>query len=151
MGLSRSERAIGWGVLGVLAFVIYSKVRAVTNLIFSPGTVTGIDLVGGVPFIYFTVFAQNTASTGIQVDSFAGNIWANNQLVGNVSSFQPIYIAPNSQTQIPVTAQLGLFNIVNDIISSFNTGNVQQQIEVRGYVNGTGFQVPVNIKLTVGN
>lgn len=136
--------------LGVLGFVIWSKFRAISNLVFSPGSVTGIDIQGTVPFVYFTVFVQNTAGTGVTIDSFAGNIWANGQLIGNVSNFSPVYLAPNSQTSVPITAQLGFLGIVNEIIAAFQNRNTSQQIEVKGYANGVGFQVPVNIKLLVG-
>lgn len=136
--------------VGLLGFVMWSKYRAISNLVFSPGSITGMDLIGGVPFIYFTVFVQNTASTGVQVDSFAGNIWANGQLIGNVSNFQPIYIPPNSQTIVPVTAQLGLFGIVNTIVDAFQNGNIKQSINVTGYANGVNIQVPINIKMIVG-
>ncbi len=110
-----------------------------------------MDMQGTVPYIYFTVFVQNTAGTGVTVDSFAGNIWANNQLIGNVSSFQPVYLAPNSQTVVPITAQLGLVGLVTDVIQAFTSGNSSQQIIVKGYANGLGFQVPINIPLIVGN
>lgn len=148
---NKDKKIVLWGLLGVAAFVIWSKVRAIANLIFSPGSITGVDIVGTVPFIYFTVYVQNTASTGVTVDSFAGNIWANGQLIGNISNFSPVYLAPNQQTSVPITAQLGFLGIVNEIISAFTTNSSRQQIEVKGYANGAGFQVPLNIKLLVGN
>lgn len=140
-----------WGTIGLGAYIIWSKVRAIGNLIFTPGSVTGANMQGGVPFIYFYVYAQNTASTGVTVDSFAGNIFANGQLIGNVSDFQPVYIAPNSQTVVPVVAQLGLFAIVNDLLASIQAGSFKQNFEVHGYANGVGVQVPINMKFTVGN
>jgi LEA14-like dessication related protein len=148
--IKRGDRILLWAAAAVGAFVVWSKVRAISNLIFSPGSVTGLEMQGTVPFIYFTVYVQNTAGTGVTVDSFAGNIFANGQLVGNISNFTPVHISANSQTVVPLTAQLGLIGIVNTIIQAFTGSTISQEINVVGYANGVGFQVPINIKLMVG-
>lgn len=148
--IKRGDVILLWSALALGAFVIWSKVRAISNLIFSPGSVTGLEMRGTVPFIYFTVYVQNTAGTSVTVDSFAGNIFANNQLVGNISSFTPVRISANSQTSVPLTAQLGLIGIVDTIIQAFAGRSISQEINVVGFANGVGFQVPINIKLMVG-
>lgn len=139
---------VGLALLGV--YVLYSKLRAATNLVFAPGNVTGISIQGATPYIYFTVAIQNTSDTSLTIQSFAGNVSMDGQLIGNVSSFIPVVIAGNSQTMVPVTAQLQGLQIVNQLITAWSTNTIQKKVTIDGKVNGIGFQVPVNLDFVVG-
>ncbi len=148
--MSKSAYIIGGGVLGYLGWFLWRKYNAIKNLIFAFGNVSSLDLVGTTPVLTFTIIAQNTSTTDIQVNSFAGNLYANNLLVGNVSNFTPVIIAANSNTAIPVQAQLGLIGIVNDIITAFQTKNAVQNLHIDGAINVLGQQVPIKMDFAVG-
>jgi hypothetical protein len=139
-------------LVGLGLFVAYQvyRLKAVGNLLFFPGSVTSLGVNGATPEITMSLIAQNTSSVPIEVDSLAGNIYANNTLIGNISSFVPMVIPGNSQTAILVTAQLQTLGIVTDIINAFQNKTFSQNILVKGFANVQGVQVPLDIPMTMG-
>ena len=149
-GLSRDELYIALGFGGLLVFALFSKIRAIANLVFLPGNISNIGFYGANPTMTFTVFAQNTAGTAVTVNSFAGNIYCNGTLIGNISSFNQITLPANSQTPVPLNAQLMGISVVSDLISAYSSGSTAQNVEIKGYANGVGFQVPIDLSFSVG-
>ncbi len=150
MKISKQNKWIFGGLAAIAAYVLYRKFWAASNLVFAPGEVTGISIQGTNPIINFNVAVQNTSDTSLQLQSFAGNIFMDNQLIGNVSAFQPVLIAANSQTQFPVTGVLQGLQVINQLITAWNTNSIQKKVIIDGSINGIGFQVPVKLDFIVG-
>jgi hypothetical protein len=148
---NRTEKTIIYGGLGIIGLSLFLKARALGNMVFSPGNITSMSFQNGLPVASFTVLAQNTSSSSLTLSSFAGNVFANDILIGNVYNFSPVFIAGNSQTPINVDVQLKALGIVNDLIRAFQYNNFAQDLTVSGFANVSGLQLPVNLDFKVGN
>lgn len=150
MFLSRSDTYLLLAAAAGVGYWFYSKARALGNLVFSPGTVLGMQFINGMPVITLSIIVQNTSGASLFLQSFAGNVYSNDTLIGNVYNFVPVSIPGNSQISMPVQVQLQPLGVANDIINAFSTGNFTQQIDIRGGANVNGFQLPVIINFAVG-
>ena len=146
----KTGTALALGAAAFILFFVAPTALAAGTLVFYPGAVTGISMVGSVPILTFTIQVQNTSSTAITINSFAGNISCNNQLIGNVYNFTPTTIPARSSVSLPVTAQLAVTSIVNDIIAAFQASNTTQVLTLAGTVNASGLNVPVSLTFNVG-
>lgn len=146
-----NQKILLYGGIAAVAFVLFSKARALANLVFSPGTVNNMGFINGTPVADFTILVQNTSSAGLTVNSFAGNVFSNNTLVGNVFNFSPVDIPPNSQVPVNVSIQFKALGIVNDIIRSFQYNNFGQVVSIDGFANVSGLQLPIHLQFAVGN
>lgn len=141
---------LGVGLLAILGFSLWRKKSALQNVIFSPGSVVGISMSGINPVLQLSLIAQNTSDQNLLMQSLAGNVNANGTLIGNISSFSTQSIPANSQTSILVNIKLYSLGIVNDLISVFQNKNAVSDINVNGYANVGFFQVPINMKFSLG-
>jgi LEA14-like dessication related protein len=96
------------------------------------------------------LIVQNTNSSQLYVQSFAGNLFSNSYLIGNVSSFQQIMIPGNSQRIFIVNVKLQPLGVVNDIINAFQTGSFTQFLKLDASANVDGVQLPVQLEFKVG-
>ncbi len=150
-----TKLAIG-GAAGLVGYWLFNRYEALKSLVFSPGIVTGFDMLSGngagglMPVVYFTVIVQNTSGSDLLVNSFAGNLYSNDTLVGNVSNFTQVPIRANAATQIPVAGELRLLGIVDNLIQAFQTKNLTQKMQLVGSININGIPVPVTLDYTVG-
>jgi len=148
--LKKNEKILLYGGLAAFGILLFSKVRALGNLVINPGNVVSMGFANAVPVAEFTIVVQNTSSASITINSFAGNVFSNQTLIGNVYNFQPVYIPGNSQTPISVYVEFKALGIVNDLIRSFQYNNFSQQLQVSGFANVLGIQLPVNLNFSVG-
>jgi LEA14-like dessication related protein len=140
-------------LIGGLAFLflfVAPTAIAAGTLVFYPGAVSAFNFVSGVPIIQFTLQVQNTSSTPLVINSFAGNISCNNQLIGNVYNFTPVTIPAMGTVSVPVTAQLAATSVVNDIIAAFQAANTTQVLTLAGTANVGGLNIPVSLTFNVG-
>jgi hypothetical protein len=144
----------GQGVLlaagGLLLYSLLRKGAGVGTLNFFADKVRSIDFDGLTPVMVIGLGVQNTSNQSYTLRSFAGNLWANGNYIGNLSSFSSVTIPPNSQRVVFITARLALIGIVNDVINAFQNKNFSQLVEVKAMANVDSLQVPVNIKYQVG-
>lgn len=144
------------GAAGLVGYWLFNRYQALKSLVFSPGIITGFEMLSGngagglLPVVYFTVIVQNTSGSDLLVNSFAGNLYSNNTLVGNVSNFGQVRISANAATQIPVAGELRLLGIVDNLIQAFQTKNLTQNLQLVGSININGVPVPVTLDYTVG-
>ena len=96
-----------------------------------------------------TVWVQNTSSSDILLNSFAGNLLSNGTMIGNVSNFSGVGIPGNSNVQVPLTVELFPVGLVSDLINSFNSGSGVQNLELDAMVNANGYQLPVTLKYKI--
>lgn len=136
-------------MLAGAAWFVMRKSSAAGNLIWSPGQISDISSVGTNPTMQISVIAQNTSNTELLLNSFAGNLYANGTLIGNVSNFLPTVIAGNTQTPVPLTLTLLPLGLVNDLINAFINKTAIQNLDLEGMANVNSFQVPVPLKFTL--
>lgn len=148
--LKANEKFILFGGLAIAAVVLFAKTRALANLVFSPGSISNMGFSNSVPVADVTIIAQNTSTASLTINSFAGNVYSNNTLVGNIFNFTPVTIPGNAATPINISIQFQALGIVTDLVKAFSTNNFQQIITVQGYANVSGLQLPVNLNFSVG-
>jgi len=141
---------IAFSAAGLIAYSLLRKSAALGTLNFFPAGVRDLSFDGVTPVITIGLAAQNTSNQNFTMNSIAGNVFANNYFVGNVSSFEPLTIPANKQTIIPIKIRLSLIGIVNDIIRAFQTNNISQVLELESFANVDNLQVPINLKYKVG-
>lgn len=136
------------GLVG--GYFLYRKYNAAGNLTFVPGTITEVGTVDGEPYADFTIIAQNTSNTDLQLNSLAANVYANGSLIGNVQNFSGVVVPGNSSTPIPMTMTMFALGIVNDIFRAFQNQTTAQVVEIDGTANVNSFQVPVKLNYSFG-
>lgn len=134
---------------GILGLYFWKQKEAAGNLIFFPGTITGMAFEDATPVAFLTLQIQNTSNVDIQINSMAGNVFANGVRVGNVSNFDPVMIGRNSQGYLPIKVQFDLIGIVQDIIRAWQGGVFRQTISIEGFVNAGSVQVPISLVFKV--
>ena len=145
--------ALSTGLLvggAILAYNAFTKAGALQSLNFYPKSITDIRFQGVTPVMRLGLAIQNTTNQRLIVRSLAGNLYSNTYLIGNISTFSPLAINPNSETVLQITVRLSLLGIVQDIIDAFNGNGLQQKIVFDARANIDRYQVPINIKYTVG-
>ena len=104
--MNKTDRLIIYAGAAGLAYWFYSKGRALSNLVFTPGPVSGIQMVNGGPVLSLNISVQNTSSASLQINSLAANVISNGSLVGNVYNFLPTTVPANAQIFMPVLIRL---------------------------------------------
>lgn len=93
---------------------------------------------------------QNTSNQSFTVYSLAGEVFANDYLIGNIGNFSAQTIKPNSQAVMSITCRLSLIGIVTDIITAINNKTFNQVIELDMVANVDNLQVPIDVKYKFG-
>lgn len=143
-------QTFAYAAAGLIAYNLFTKGRALATLNFYPANVTGVRFDGLTPVLTLGLAVQNTSGQQMILRSFAGNVFANGYLIGNVSSYIPTTIQANGQSIIYVTARLSILGLVNDIIEAIQTKSFKQSFDLSAFANVNNFQVPVKIKYSVG-
>lgn len=147
MNVLQTSLLVGGALVAVNAF---QKASAAGTLNFYPDSIKNIAFDGITPVATLGIMVQNPTGQRYQVKSLVANLTANGFNIGNVSSFTPTYIAPNSQSVYLVNVRLSLLGIVTDIINAFNGGGVRHVITFKGFANVDNFVVPINMQYVVG-
>jgi LEA14-like dessication related protein len=132
-------------ILAVIGYSLYAKTTHAANLVFYPSSITGLAFEGSSPVIYADLLIQNASDSSFTLSSLAGNLYTDDTLVGNVSSFQPLQIPANSQVTYPLTFRLSLIGLTNDIISAIQSGVYPKKIHLDAKANGDGVQLPIDV------
>lgn len=147
---SQTGKLVALAAGGLLVYSLLRKGTGISTLNFFPEKVRSIDFDGLTPVMTIGLGVQNTSNQGFALKSLAGNLYANNYYIGNVSSFSLKTIPPNSQTIIYITARLQLIGIVNDIMNAFENQNFSQDIQIKAMANIDTLQVPINLNYKIG-
>jgi LEA14-like dessication related protein len=129
---------------------VWNTQHAAGALLYRPGNVTNMAFTGINTVATMQLIVQNPSNVTFTINSVAANAFADNTLIGNVSSFTPTVIPGNSQQAVPLTIELFSIGIVDQIINSFQNGFQQKQIHLQGTVNANGYQQPLDLQYTVG-
>lgn len=135
---------------GIIVYSLLRKSAGLGSLNFFPGGVVGITWENSSPVLTIKLVAQNTSNQAFTLKSLAGSVFANEYLVGNVSSFTLVTLQPNAETILYIKIRLALLGIVNDIIRAVTTGSIRQELEFESMANIDNLQIPIEFKFTVG-
>ncbi len=135
---------------GLLAYNAMAKGTALKTMNFYPKSVDSIRFDGVTPVIRLGLAVQNTSGQQLIVRSIAGNLWANDYLIGNLSNYTPLVIRPNSESILFLTIRLSILGVVQDIINAFTNRGTTQVINLQARANVDNYQIPIDIKYKVG-
>jgi len=147
MNVLQSSLLIGGAIVEVNAF---QKASAAGTLNFYPDSIKNIGFDGITPVATLGIMVQNPTGQRYQVRSLVAKLIANGFEIGNVSSFTPTYIAPNSQSVYLVNVRLSVLGVVTDIINAFNGGGFRHEVQFKGWANVDNFVIPLNMTYVVG-
>lgn len=139
---------VGLGL--VLLYSLFRKGSGLQSLQFYPAAVQKITLEGMTPVLTIGLGVQNTSNQDFKLNSIAGNAYANNTYLGNISSFQPISIKRNSEQIVPLNFRLQFSGVVSNIVDAINSGSFNQALRLDLMANVDGLQVPIKFDITVG-
>ena len=99
------------------------------------------------------IAVQNPTNASAKLISLAGELYANNKLISNISSFDAKTILPNQETVLNFEfnpSVLGLVDFVRSTLTNiFKTKEQRKKIGLNlkfdGTANVDGFSLPVNI------
>lgn len=131
---------------GLLAYSRFVKpATSAGTLNFYPASIKNITMDGITPVLTLGLAIQNPSSNQYTLKAVVGSVYANGNMIGNVSMFQQIVVRATAQTIVPLTIRLSLLGIVQDIIQAFNGNGIQQKIELNAYANINDFNVPIKV------
>lgn len=133
----------------LLAYNAFAKGTALKTLNFYPKSVNDIQFDGPTPVIKFGLAIQNTSGQKMVLRSLAGNLYANGNLIGNISSYQILNINANSETVLRLNVRLSLLGIVEDIIQAIRGGGAQVALKFEAMANVDHYQVPIDISYKI--
>lgn len=150
----KTGTAIALTAGGVLLYTILTKRAALSSINFFPSAVRDIHFDGATPVMTLGLVAQNTSNQKLVVRSVAGNLAAtvngSEYQVGNISNFVTQEVNANSQSELVLQVRLQPIGIVNDLIRSLQFGNFTQALRLQAYANIDNYQVPIDLKFTIG-
>ena len=139
----KSSDLLLYGAIGLALYFLFEKGAALANLTFLPN---GISFNGSA--FQVSVLVQNTSSSSIQYNSFAGSLLVNGSPVGNVSDFTAGVILPNQQTQLTFNVVPNLAGAAGQLISQMSSGGFTiNSASLQGTANVSGQQVPITVTL----
>lgn len=144
-----SPKAILLPVAALVAVSLYAQKRASGFLSFY---IQGIALAfeGITPVLRLNVVLQNPSNEQFVVRSLTGQVFANDELIGNISSFVTVYVNPNSAVVLPVYVRLNVISIVSDLITLIQGGGgFSQTIKVTGTANANSIMTPINLSYKI--
>jgi LEA14-like dessication related protein len=131
--------AIGVGVLWLLNAVGLGAIATTLNFY-----VKGLDTGNGGLILKLAI--QNPRSAGFVVKSLVATIYINNNEIGNVSMYEPVYVLPNSETVLNLTIRTGIISILSNVYDIWK-GNTDLDavVTVVGNANINDNVLPVSI------
>lgn len=101
---------------------------------------------GFTPILRVNIGIQNPSNQQFVVRSIVGQLQANGENIGNVSTFQATVINPNSEAILPVYVRLNPIGIVTDIIALIQGGGgISQTIRLKGTANVNNTLAPIDV------
>ena len=113
------------------------KIRVYFNDL-SLGKTTGFKL----PEIFARFRIVNPTNTPLSVDSIAGDIFVNKNLLASIQNLTPVSIPANSEILYPIKVNISAFNVINTVYQFIKN---KQKINVYfdGTVNSSGVSFPL--------
>jgi LEA14-like dessication related protein len=104
-------------------------------------------LQGITPVLDIYIGVQNPTGGTFTVQSVAGKVTANDEYLGDLSSFSLTTVKPNSQTIFISTLRLSLVALAQEVYNAISEGlsTVTFTLKFNGTVNVNGVPVPVSL------
>lgn len=134
----------------LIALSAMAKAQASGTLNFVPGSVHSLGFDGVTPVIQFDLIIQNPSGRSFNIKSLVGNLYANDYLIGNISSYTPTYIRAGANTVYRLSARLSVLGVVQDLIKALQGGGFTQVMRFKAWANVDNFTVPVAITYKIG-
>jgi LEA14-like dessication related protein len=138
------------GVGAAILLYILSKKSAAKNLRVYFQT---ISLKKGKGLNFPTVQAVfrivNPTSSALTIDSIAGDILLNGQLLSSLSQTDSLSIPGQSESIYTVNIKTPIFNALTTLISLFKNKTKKINVEFTGSVNSGGIIIPISQKVNV--
>jgi hypothetical protein len=140
-------------LLGVGAYALITllqKKADATKLVF---TVAGVDASadGITPILNVKLGIENASDSKYLIKSIVGNLSANGSNIGNVATYQEIYINPRSSSYYVLPIRLSLIGIALDIYNYLSgSGSLSQELVFAGSANVDGYIASINLKYKIG-
>lgn len=135
---------------GAVALYFLMQKASAENLVFYPGAISNLSMTGINPSLTLQLQIQNTSNVDFVIAAIGGNLYANNTLIGNVSSFDSAGIPARSTRSVNLTIQLQTIGVVGDIINAITGGNYKTTLSLVGSVNANNLQLPLTITYQIG-
>lgn len=137
-------------ISGAAGLYLWNLGKAAGNLVYLPGTITGVSIAGISPELSATLVVQNTSNITFTINSLAANVTADGTQIGNVSSFVPTQIPANGQAAVPIMLTLQPIGIVNELITIITGGTGERALLIQGSVNANGMQQSFSVEYKIG-
>lgn len=141
---------VGFGLAGTILYSLLRKKSGLTNLIFYPKNLKAFRFDGLTPVLTFGIAVQNTSNQSFTLNSFAGEVYKDTTLIGNISTFNAQTISANSEKIIYADARLSLLGIVSDLINAITNKTFSGTLELDAHANIDNLQVPIDLKFKIG-
>jgi len=135
---------------GVIAYSLLRKAGGAALLSFQPGKIANIEWEGVNPVLNIGLMVQNTSNQSYTLNSFAGDVFADNYFIGNISSFTVQTVAPNSQSTLFLKIKLQLTGIATEIIRAVTNKNFTKTLALKATANVDNLQIPVVLNYKIG-
>lgn len=92
------------------------------------------------------LIAQNPQDAGFYVNSIVADVSLDNTVIGNISMFNQVFVAPLGESLIPVTFRVSLLGAIQNLLALVN-GTLDKNVVVAivGNVNVGGTLFPLNL------
>lgn len=122
-----------------LLSVRFDKLNLPLNSIFTPGKPQGT--------VDFSIV--NNSNNPFYFSEAVLQLTYHNMLLGAITILQPVYIAAKSITAVSGLLMVSSRSIITTLIGIAATGNLNQYLNITGYVRIGPFKVPVNERIGV--
>lgn len=147
--LKINPRVVLLPIAALVAFGLYAQKRAAGFLNFYIQSVA-LAFDNLTPVLRLNIVVQNPSNEQFIVRSLTGQVYANDNPIGNVSSFVTVYVNPNSQVVLPVYVRLNVVSIVSDLLTLIQGGGgMSQTIKIKGNVNANSLVSPIDLSYKI--
>lgn len=138
------------GVGAAILLYILSKKSAAKNLRVYFQTVTLKKAKGlNFPTVLAVFRIVNPTSSALTIDSIAGDILLNGQLLSSLSQTESLSIPGQSESIYTVNIKTPIFNALTTLISLLKNKSKKINVEFTGSVNSGGIIIPLQQKVNV--
>lgn len=138
------------GVGAAILLYILSKKSAAKNLRVYFQTVTLKKAKGlNFPTVQAVFRIVNPTSSALTIDSIAGDILLNGQLLSSLSQTESLSIPGQSESIYTVNIKTPIFNALTTLISLLKNKSKKINVEFTGSVNSGGIIIPLQQKVNV--
>lgn len=96
-------------------------------------------------FVYVTFRIQNPNTDAVIIRSIVGDLYVNNNKVGNVSSFDVVQVNGNAETYITLKVQVKIINTLVEWYKMFNNKKLKITARFVGTMNMNNQVVPLDV------